>query len=102
MAMERQDIWQILENKKRRIILLLLYRHQELSFTEIKEKLDSTGSGLAHHLNQLKEAKLVEDLGSKRTGIQPYYSKYRLTELGEAVASRVLIAGLELGKEGWE
>ena len=85
----------IADPTRRRILELLAKSERgRLAFTEIKRALRvKNSSALAHHLNMLQRAWLVErttDLASPRTAKDPYYCFYSLTRLGEQVTQRVL------------
>jgi len=85
----------IADPTRQRILKLLAERHMgTAAFTEIKREAGvKHSSGLAHHLNVLQRAWLIErttDLSAPRTSKNPYYCFYSLTRLGEEVAHRVL------------
>jgi len=78
-------VLEALKNQLRRDILDLLVQDpaKRWSFSEIKAAFSGLkNASLAHHLNMLQRAWLVErttDLASPRTGKDPYYCFYSIT-----------------------
>jgi DNA-binding HxlR family transcriptional regulator len=89
-------VMEAIANPTRQEILVFLEKSgkEKLPFTEIKRRLGlKNSSTLAHHLNMLQRAWLVErttDLSSPRTAKDPYYCFYSLTPLGRQVTQRTL------------
>lgn len=88
-----------INNPIRQNILMLLWRSEtgKLAFTEIQQSIGvKSSSKLAHHLNVLQRAWLVErttDLTSPLAAEDPYYCFYTLTKLGKNVTRN--LASLE-------
>jgi len=82
-----------LANERRREILsTLLEANDRIPFSELKRRSGLTNASLAHHLNVLQRAWLVErttDLASPRSAKDPYYCYYRATAFARAFVPRV-------------
>ena len=89
-------VLEALKNQLRRDILDLLVQNpaKRWSFSEIKAAFPGLkNASLAHHLNILQQAWLVErttDLASPRTAKDPYYCFYAITRFGEYVTRSFL------------
>lgn len=99
-----------LNNPTRRKILVLLFENgtHQMSFTEIKRKLDGVkNASLSRHMAILQRAWLVErsvELSSPRTAKDPYYSFYTISQFGGNVLSRfanaVAKSALSVSRQG--
>ena len=82
-----------LNNEKRRAILaVLLEAEDKVPFSELKRRFRVESASLAHHLNKLQQAALVErtvELASPRSAKDPYYCYYRATAFARAFVPRV-------------
>lgn len=78
-----------LDDPVRRAILILLNKHNEISFSDIQRELDVSKLILNYHLKNLYSVGLVDHYFRHELGNQKY-SYYTMTSLGKRVLNNIV------------
>ncbi len=80
----------IADENRLAILLMLLKKEEELTFSQIADLLEIKSNTLSHHLKNLTQVGLVQNFYKKKESPSTEYSFYKYTDLGKDLISNLI------------